>query len=86
MTPILCAEDCSTFRDRTEKGILVEKIVAKLKAEDPVAWKDLHFIPNTEQMARDCEETVDGCHPNDCGMRQMGIGFGNRYKQILGLK
>ena len=85
-TPILCAEDCSTFRDRTEKGIMVEKIVAKLKAEDPVVWKDLHFIPNTEQMARDCEETVDGCHPNDCGMRQMGIGFGNRYKQILGLK
>ncbi len=85
-TPILCAEDCSTFRDRTEKGLMAEKIVAKLKAEDPEGWKNLHFIPNTEQMLRDGEETVDGCHPNDCGMKQMGIGFGERYKRILGLK
>ena len=85
-TPILCAEDCSTFRDRTEKGLMAEKVIAKLKAENPVEWKNLHFIPNTEQMARDGEETVDGTHPNDCGMRQMGIGFGNRYKLILGLK
>ena len=85
-TPILCAEDCSTFRDRTPKGLLAEKIVARLKAEDPARWKDLHFIPNTEQMLRDGEETVDGCHPNDCGMKQMGLGFGRRYKSILGLK
>ena len=85
-TPILCAEDCSTFRDRTEKGLLAEKIVEKLKAEDPVLWKDLYFIPNTEQMLRDGEETVDGCHPNDWGMTHMGEGFANRYRQILGLR
>jgi len=85
-TPILCAEDCSTFRDRTEKGLLAEKIVEKLKAEDPMLWKDLYFIPNTEQMLRDGEETVDGCHPNDWGMTHMGEGFANRYRQILGLR
>ena len=60
--------------------------MARLKAEDPARWKDLHFIPNTEQMLRDGEETVDGRHPNDMGMRQMGLGFGRRYKSILGLK
>ena len=84
-TPILCAEDCCTFRDRTEKGRFVEGIVAKLKAEDPEAWGNLHFIPNTEQMRRTGEETVDGCHPNDCGMAAMGEGFGRKYKEILGL-
>ena len=84
-TPILCAEDCSTFKDRTEKGRVVEKAVEKLKAEDPDLWKDIHFIPNTEQMVRDGEETVDGCHPNDYGMSHMGEGFANRYRQILGL-
>ena len=84
--PILCVEDCSTFRDRTEKGLLAEKIVEKLKTEDPVLWKDLYFIPNTEQMLRDGEETVDGCHPNDWGMTHMGEGFANRYRQILGLR
>lgn len=85
-TPILCAEDCNTFKDRTRKGMIAEKIIAKLKAEDPKLWKDLYFIPNTEQMIRDGEETVDNCHPNDWGMTHMGEGFARRYRQILGLK
>ena len=85
-TPILCAEDCSTFKDRTYKGLHVEKVIEKLKAEDPKLWKEIYFIPNTEQMIRDGEETVDGCHPNDWGMTHMGEGFAKRYRQILGLK
>ena len=85
-TPILCAEDCSTFTDRTNKGRFIEKTIGKLKAEDPKLWKDIYFIPNTEQMIRDGEETVDGCHPNDWGMTHMGDGFAKRYCQILGLK
>ena len=85
-TPILCAEDCSTFQDRTKKGMIVEKTIAKLKAENPKLWKDLYFIPNTEQLRRDGEETVDGCHPNDWGMMHMGESFAARYRQILGLK
>ena len=83
-TPILCAEDCTTFRDRSEKGLFVEGVVAKLKAEDPKLWAKLHFISNEEQMVRDGEETVDGCHPNDRGMKTMGEGFGRKYREILG--
>ena len=84
-TPILCAEDCNTFQDRTAKGKFVEATVAKLKAEDPSLWANLHFISNLEEMARDGEETVDGCHPNDCGMKRMGEAFGRKYREILGL-
>jgi len=85
-TPILCAEDCNTFRDRTEKGRFVERVIAKLKAEDPKGWANLHFISNLEQMARTSEETVDGCHPNDLGMMSMGQGFARRYREILNLR
>ena len=84
-TPILCAEDCNTFVDRTERGRYVESVIARLKAEDSKLWANLHFIPNTEQLLRNGEETVDGCHPTDCGMTAMGQGFGRKYKEILGL-
>ena len=84
-TPILCAEDCNTFVDRTEKGRLVEAVIAKLKAEDSQLWSNIHFISNPEQMARDSEGTVDGCHPNDRGMKTMGEGFARKYREILGL-
>lgn len=81
--PILCAEDCSTFRDATAKGAIVKRLVARLRAEDPARWKSLHFLPNVREMLRDGEETVDGCHPNDCGMKQLGIAFGDMFREIL---
>lgn len=83
--PILCAEDCSTERDRTEKGDFVRTLVTRLQREDPKLWRDLHFLPNTREMLRDGEETVDGCHPNDRGMKQLGIAFGDKFKEILGI-
>ena len=70
--PIICAEDCNTYLDTTMKGAIAKRAVDKLLAE---GWKDLYWLPNTEQMIRDGEETVDGCHPGDWGMMHMGDAF-----------
>ena len=78
--PIVCAEDCNTFRDTTEKGAIAKAVVDKLLAE---GWKDLSWLPNTEQMTRDTEEAVDGCHPNDWGMMHMGEGFARAILKAL---
>ena len=78
--PIICAEDCNTFRDTTEKGVIAKAVVEKLQAE---GWKDLSWLPNTEQMVRDGEEAVDGIHPNDWGMMHMGEGFARAIRKAL---
>ena len=78
--PIICAEDCNTFRDSTPKGAMAKAVVEKLQAE---GWKDITFLPNTEQMIRDSEEAVDGCHPNDWGMMHMGEGFARAILKAL---
>lgn len=82
--PIICAEDCGTFRQTlSNKGAFVKSVVEKLQAE---GWKQISFLPNTEQLLGDSEETVDGCHPNDWGMMRMGEGFARAIKKTLGLK
>ena len=79
--PIVCAEDCSTFRRTlSTKAAFVKSVVEKLQAE---GWKDISFLPNTEQMAIDSEETVDGCHPNDLGMARMGEGFAKAVRAAI---
>lgn len=78
--PIVCAEDCNTFADGTPRGAYVCATVERLQAE---GWRDIHFLPNTEQLARTGEETVDGCHPNDCGMVRMADGFARAIRRAL---
>ncbi len=79
--PIVCAEDCSTFRKGlSNKAAFVKSVVEKLQAE---GWKGISFLPNTEQMAIDSEETVDGCHPNDLGMARMGEGFAKAVRAVI---
>ena len=80
--PIICAEDCNTFHDTTEKGAVAKAVVEKLQAE---GWKNISFLPNIEQMTRDGEETVDTCHPNDWGMMHMGDCFAKAIRKVLGL-
>lgn len=82
-TPILCVEDCSSTEDRTAKGRIVESLVSRLKVEDSRLWANLHFMTNLEEMERDGEETVDGCHPNDRGHKSMGEGFARKFVNIL---
>ena len=79
--PIICAEDCNTFSDETRKGAIVKAVVDKLVAE---GWRNIAWLPNKEQMARNGEETVDGCHPNDLGMMHMGEAFARAITSALG--
>ena len=63
------------FENKAKKAV-----VEKLQSE---GWKDISFLPNTEQMTRDTEEAVDGCHPNDWGMMHMGEGFARAIRKAL---
>lgn len=84
-TPILLAEDCNVFdRAPTSKAKILRAIYDKLKAEDAPRWKNLHYLEAKEMLGHDGEATVDGCHPNDLGMRRMGDAFGDALNRILG--
>ena len=91
-TPILVAESCDVYHLHGEKTRFEKKheiirgVYAKLKAEDPAKWAKLYYIDSDSQMSDDGEGTVDGCHPNDLGMRDMARGFGAKLREILGLK
>jgi hypothetical protein len=63
------------------KGAIAKRAVDKLLAE---GWKDLYWLPNTEQMIRDGEETVDGCHPGDWGMMHIGDAFARAILKAIG--
>ena len=60
-------------------------IFEKLKKESPKEWQRLHWISEDELEADDGEYTVDGCHPNDWGMMQMGRAHAKAVRKALGL-
>jgi len=83
-TPILLAEDCNTFdRAPTPKAKILRGIYDKLKAENASRWKNLHYLEAKEMLGHDGEATVDGCHPNDLGMKRQGDVFGTAIKRLL---
>lgn len=83
-TPILLSEDCNTFEQApTAKARILRSVYDKLKAEDPVRWKHLHYLEAKEMLGHDSEGTVDGCHPNDLGMMRMGEHFGQAIKPLV---
>lgn len=83
-TPILVAEDCNVFNQApTSKAKIIRGVYDKLKVEDPALWKSLYYLEAKEMLGHDCEGTVDGCHPNDWGMMQMGRIFGAAIKDAL---
>ncbi len=81
--PIVMAERCDVWcngpnaQDRYIRA-LYEKLVAE-------GWKNLVYLPKDKMYTGDFEGTVDGCHPNDLGMRSMADAFGAAVKQALGL-
>lgn len=88
--PIVIAEACIVYgdswrgaymRERNEKYVrpTYEKFIKE-------GWKNLYFLPSKDQYCGDFEGTVDGCHPNDLGMRDMANAFGKVVKKALGLK
>ncbi len=84
-TPILLAEDCSVFaKSPTAKALILRGIYDKLKAEDASLWKHLHYLEAKEMLGHDGEGTVDGCHPNDLGMKRQGDVFAVALERILG--
>ena len=83
-TPIVMAEWCDVFgkgkdaRDASMKA-LYEKLVAE-------GWKNLIYLPKDNMFSADGEGTVDGCHPNDLGMRTLADAFGGAVREALHLK
>ncbi len=82
-TPILLVEDSSVSNTTpTEKGTILRRICEDLKAE---GITDLHFLSNRDMLGTDGDGTVDGCHPNDIGMRRQATVFRKSLATILGI-
>lgn len=81
--PIIMAEQCDVYcKGPNEKDVFIKKLYDKLIAE---GWKNLVYLPKTDMYTGDLEGTVDGCHPNDLGMKSMSKAFGKAVKKALGL-
>ncbi len=72
-TPILLVED-SSFKNVTPtvKGRILRDVYSKLRKE---GVKNIRFLPNANMLGADDEGTVDGCHPNDLGMKRQAEVF-----------
>ncbi len=86
-TPILLTLDgwhfAAGFRARVAE---VKRVYAKLKAEDPKTWANLHLAGDCgDDVAPDAEGTMDGVHLNDLGSRRFGEVIGKEIRRILSL-
>ena len=81
--PIVMAEQCDVYcGPPNAKDRFIRALYEKLVAE---GWKNLVYLPKDGMYAGDGDGTVDGCHPNDLGMRSMADAFGKAVRQALGL-
>jgi len=81
--PIVMAEQCDVFcGPPNAKDKFMKALYDKLVAE---GWKNLVYLPKDKMYTGDCDGTVDGCHPNDLGMRSMADAFGEAVRKALGL-
>ena len=81
--PIVMAEQCDVFcKGPSPKDRQVRALYDKLVAQ---GWKNLHYLPKTEMHEGDFEGTIDGCHPNDLGMRTLAQAFGKALRRVLRL-
>ena len=82
-TPIVMAEWCDVFhRQGDKRDAFMKDLHARLVAE---GWKNLVYLPKDNMFGDDGEGTVDGCHPNDLGMRSLANAFGAAVREALGL-
>jgi hypothetical protein len=80
-TPILLVEDSSVSNTTpTEKGTILRRIYADLKAE---GITDVYFLSNGGMLGTDGDGTVDGCHPNDVGMLRQATVLSKSLATIL---
>ena len=83
-TPIVMAEWCDVYcRPGDARDEFMKDLYARLNAE---GWKNLVYLPKDKMYSGDLEGTVDGCHPNDLGMRSLADAFGGAVREALGLK
>ncbi len=82
-TPIVMAEWCDVYcRPGDARDEFMKDLYARLTAE---GWKNLVYLPKDKMYSGDLEGTVDGCHPNDLGMRSLADAFGAAVREALGL-
>lgn len=82
--PIVMAEQCDVYMNKPNgKDRFIRRLYEKLTAE---GWKNLVYLPKDKMYTGDFDGTVDGCHPNDLGMRSMADAFGSAVGKALGLK
>ena len=81
--PIVMAAMCDVYCGAPNaKDRYVKDLYDKLIAE---GWKNLVYLPKDNMYSGDLDGTVDGCHPNDLGMRSLADAFGAAVAQALGL-
>ncbi len=79
--PIVMAEQCDVFcGGPNDKDKCIKALYEKLIAE---GWKDLVYLPKDKMYTGDFDGTVDGCHPNDLGMRSMADAFGDAVRKAI---
>ena len=84
--PIILSAPGGSYLDRPSPGVAkAHAIYEKLKKEDPRGWGMLHWVSEDDLEEDDGEYTVDGCHPNDWGMIQMGRAYAKAIRMALGL-
>ena len=82
--PIVMAERCDVFcRPQNGQDKFIRALYEKLIAE---GWKNLVYLPKDKMYTGDFDGTVDGCHPNDLGMRSMADAFGAAVRKALNLR
>ncbi len=80
-TPIVMAEWCDVYcRSGDARDEFMRDLYARLVAE---GWKNLVYLPKDKMYTGDLEGTVDGCHPNDLGMRSLADAFGAAVREAL---
>lgn len=82
-TPILLCGGCTQFKTPRAQEVFAKGVYDKLKAEDPVLWKDLYFLSGVGMLPQDSDPTFDFCHPNDYGFMQMGRVYADKILEIL---
>ncbi len=81
--PIVMAERCDVWcRGPGDQDRYIRALYDRLVAE---GWKNLVYLPKDKMFTGDTEGTVDGCHPNDLGMRSLADAFGLAVKKALQL-
>ncbi len=82
-TPIVMAEWCDVYcRPGDARDEFMKGLYSRLVEE---GWKNLVYLPKDKMFSGDLEGTVDGCHPNDLGMRSLADAFGAAVREAIGL-